>query len=144
MLNKAILMGRLTRDPELRYTGDSNIPVVSFTLAVDRGYARQGEEKQTDFIPITAWRGTAEFVSRNFTKGQLVAVTGRIQVRNYQDKDGNNRTATNVVADEVFFAEPKRNNSGAPGSAPAFGGGAYNAPADDGFMSVDTADDLPF
>ena len=144
MLNKAILMGRLTRDPELRYT-DANIPVVSFTLAVDRGYAKQGEERQTDFIPITAWRGTAEFVSRNFTKGQLVAVTGRIQVRNYQDKDGNNRTATNVVADEVFFAEPKRNNGGAPSSS-AFGGGGsnYSAPADDGFMSVDTADDLPF
>ena len=142
MLNKAILMGRLTRDPEIRYT-DANIPVVSFTLAVDRGYAKQGEERQTDFIPITAWRGTAEFVSRNFTKGQLVAVTGRIQVRNYQDKDGNNRTATNVVADEVFFAEPKRNNGGAPASN-AFGGGSYSAPADDGFMSVDTADDLPF
>lgn len=145
MLNKAILMGRLTRDPELRYTGDANIPVVSFTLAVDRGYARQGEERQTDFIPITAWRSTAEFVNRNFTKGQLVAVTGRIQVRNYQDKDGNNRTATNVVADEVFFAEPKRNNSGSTsGGSSVFGGGAYGAAADDGFMPVDTADDLPF
>lgn len=142
MLNKAILMGRLTRDPEIRYT-ESNIPVVSFTLAVDRGYAKQGEEKQTDFIPISAWRATAEFVSRNFTKGQLVAVTGRIQVRNYQDKEGNQRTATSVVADEVFFAEPKRNNGGSPASS-AFGGGNYSAPSDDGFMSVDTADDLPF
>lgn len=107
MLNKSILMGRLTRDPELRYT-QTNIPVVSFTLAVDRSYKKDNEQ-QADFINIVAWRGTAEFVSKWFKKGQLVAVSGRIQSRNFTDKDGNNRTAFEVVADECFFAEGKKN-----------------------------------
>lgn len=106
MLNKSILMGRLTRDPELRYT-QTNIPVVSFTLAVDRSYKKDNEQ-QADFINIVAWRGTAEFVSKWFKKGQLVAVSGRIQSRNFTDKDGNNRTAVEVVADECFFAEGKK------------------------------------
>lgn len=141
MLNKAILMGRLTKAPELRYTNEQ-IPVASFTLAVDRGYAKKDEERQTDFIPITAWRGTAEFVNRNFTKGQLVAVTGRIQVRNYEDKEGNKRTSTSVVANEVFFAEAKRNNNNQSSGA-AYGGGSYSAD-EDGFMEVSSSDDLPF
>lgn len=110
MLNKVILMGRLTSDPELRHT-QSNIPVASFALAVDRGYKKDNDAVNTDFINIVAWRGTAEFVSKWFTKGQLVAVSGRLQVRSYKDKDGNNRTATEVVADEAFFAESKRNNT---------------------------------
>jgi single-strand DNA-binding protein len=99
-------MGRLTKEPELRHT-QSDIPVVSFTLAVDRGFSK-GEERQADFINIVAWRGTAEFVSKWFSKGQLVAVSGRIQSRTYKDRDGNNRAAVEVVADEVFFAENKR------------------------------------
>lgn len=111
MLNKSILMGRLTRDPELRHT-QSNIPVASFTLAVDRGY--KNDNQQTDFINIVAWRGTAEFVSKWFKKGQLVAVSGRIQSRNYTDGSGNNRTAVEVVADECFFAESKGGNQSAP------------------------------
>ena len=102
MLNKVILMGRLTKEPELRHT-QSDVPVVSFTLAVDRGFKSDGQS--VDFINIVAWRGTAEFVSKWFTKGQLVAVSGRLQVRSYKDRDGNGRTATEVVADEVFFAE---------------------------------------
>ncbi|MBE6965959.1 MAG: single-stranded DNA-binding protein [Ruminococcaceae bacterium] len=111
MLNKVILMGRLTRDPELRATA-ADISVATFTLAVDRGVKRPepGEmvTRQTvDFINIVAWRGTAEFVCRWFSKGQLVAVSGRLQVRNYEDREGNKRTATEVVADEVFFAEKK-------------------------------------
>lgn len=109
MLNKAILMGRLTAEPELRQTANGT-SVVSFTLAVDRSYARQGEERQTDFINIVAWRQTAEFVAKWFHKGQLVAVSGRIQTRNYEDKQGNKRTATDIVADEVFFAESKRDS----------------------------------
>lgn len=109
MLNKVVLMGRLTRDPELKHT-QSNTSVTSFTLAVDRGYARPGEEKQTDFIDIVAWRQTAEFVTRYFRKGQLVAVTGRLQARKWQDNQGNNRTTYEVVADEVFFAESKRDS----------------------------------
>ena len=108
MLNKTILMGRLTKEPELRHT-QSDIPVVSFTLAVDRGYSRNKDAQQTaDCINVVAWRGTAEFVSKWFSKGQLVAVSGRLQARTYKDKDGNNRIATEVVADEVFFAESKK------------------------------------
>lgn len=105
-MNKVVLMGRLTKAPELRHT-QSDIPVVTFTLAVDRGF-KNGEERQADFINIVAWRGTAEFVSKWFSKGQLVAVSGRIQSRTYKDRDGNNRAAVEVVADEVFFAESKR------------------------------------
>ena len=104
MLNKAILMGRLTADPELRHT-QSNIPVTSFTLAVDRSF---GKEKQTDFLDIVAWRNTAEFVAKWFSKGMLVAVSGRMQTRTWEDKQGNKRKTTEVVADEVFFAEGKR------------------------------------
>ncbi len=124
MLNKVILMGRLTRAPELRHT-QSNIPVVSFTLAVDRGYKKdtsstasgspshQGEGyASVDFINIVAWRGTAEFISKWFSKGQLVAVSGMLQTRTYEDRAGNKRTATEVVADEVYFAESKRNGAG--------------------------------
>ena len=106
MLNKAILMGRLTRDPELRYT-QNNTPVVTFTLAIDRSYSR-GQERQTDFIDIVAWRRTAEFVSQWFTKGMLAVVVGSIQSRRWQDKHGNNRTSIEVVADEVQFGESKR------------------------------------
>ena len=125
MLNKAVLMGRLTRDPELRHT-QSQVPVATFTLAVDRGYSRNNESGQTtDFINIVAWRNTAEFVSKWFRKGQLVAVTGRIQVRNWTDRDNNKRTTTEIIADECFFAESRRDSGAASGDAP------YSAPADD-------------
>ena len=106
MLNKAILMGRLTRDPKLRYT-QNNTPVATFTLAIDRSYSR-GQERQTDFIDIVAWRRTAEFVSQWFTKGMMAVVVGSIQSRRWQDKNGNNRTSIEVVADEVQFGESKR------------------------------------
>lgn len=105
MLNKVILMGRLTKDPELRHT-QTGLPVVSFALAVDRGFKTDGQN--VDFINIVAWRNTAEFVSKWFTKGQLVAVSGRLQVRSYKDREGYSRVITEVVADEVFFAEKKR------------------------------------
>ena len=107
MLNKVILMGRLTADPELRHT-QSNIPVTSFTLAVERRY---GQEKQTDFLDIVAWRNTAEFVSKWFRKGMLVAVSGRIQTRTWEDKQGNKRKSVEVVADEAFFAESKKDSA---------------------------------
>ena len=107
MLNKTILMGRLTADPELRRT-QNNTSVTSFTLAVNRSFARQGEQPQTDFIDIVAWSATAEFVSKWFRKGMLVAVAGRIQTRTYEDRQGNKRKAVEVVAEEVHFAEPKR------------------------------------
>ena len=150
MLNKAILMGRLTKDPELRHT-QSNIPVASFTLAVDRGYSKNNAEGQqpVDFINIVAWRGTAEFVSKWFRKGQLVAVTGRIQVRNWTDRDNNNRTTCEIVADECFFAESKRDS--AP-SADAFPFGGSPAPQAAPTMPnmaqfeelLDGDEDLPF
>jgi len=127
MLNKIVLMGRLTRDPELKHT-QSNTSVTSFTLAVDRSFARQGEERQTDFIDVVAWRSTAEFVTRYFRKGQLVAVSGRLQTRKWQDNQGNNRTAYEVVADEVFFAESRRDSSGGADYQPS-GPSSYAPPA---------------
>lgn len=105
MLNNVVLMGRLTKDPELRQT-PQGVSVAQFSLAVDRNYSK-GEEKQTDFINIIAWRNTADFVSKYFTKGQLVAIRGRLQTRKWQDQSGQKRYATDVVADEVFFAESK-------------------------------------
>ncbi|MCL2002883.1 MAG: single-stranded DNA-binding protein [Oscillospiraceae bacterium] len=114
MLNKIILMGRLTREPELRTT-QSGISVTTFSLAVERDFQR-GEERQTDFIDIVAWRGTADFVHKYFRKGQLVAVTGRLQSRKWEDKEGNKRTSFEVVAEEVHFAERKQDSPsyGAP------------------------------
>ena len=110
MLNKVILMGRLTRDPELRTT-PQGVSVCTFSIAVDRGYVRQGEERQADFINVVAWRSTAEFVSKYFIKGQMIAVVGRIQTRNYDDKDGKKVYVTEVVADNVEFIG-SRNSSG--------------------------------
>ena len=114
MLNKAILMGRLTRDPELKYT-QNNLPVVQFTVAVERNRATQGQEKQTDFINVVAWRKTAEFVSQWFTKGMMIIAEGSIQSRRWQDKEGHNRTTIEVVASAVQFGETKKSreaNSG--------------------------------
>ena len=106
MLNIAAIMGRLTADPELRQT-PNGISVTSFSVAVGRSYVRQGGERETDFINVVAWRSTAEFVCRYFQKGQMIAVNGSIQTRNYVDKNGNNRTAFEIVADNVHFCESK-------------------------------------
>lgn len=106
MLNKAIIMGRLTKEPEIRYT-QSQTAVTSFTLACDRDYGENGH-KQTDFINCVAWRGTAEVVSKYFTKGSMAVVVGRIQVRDWQDNNGNKRQATEIVADSVYFGESKK------------------------------------
>ena len=107
MLNKVILMGRLTRDPELRHT-QSDVPVASFSLAVDRGYSRRDDSQQNvDFINIVAWRNTAEFVSKWFSKGQLVAVSGRLQVRSYTDRDGNKRRSWSVWVERCKFLDSK-------------------------------------
>ena len=112
MLNHIVLMGRLTRDPELRYTG-SNIPVASFSVAVDRDFGRgENGEKQTDFINCVAWRQTGEFVSKYFTKGSMIVVSGRLQIRDYTDREGNRRTAAEVVADNVYFGESRRRDDG--------------------------------
>ena len=130
MLNHITIMGRLTRDPELRRTG-SGVAVASFTLAVDRDYTQQGQEKEADFIDCVAWRQTGEFVSKYFTKGRMAVVSGRLQIRAWTDKDGNKRRTAEVVADNVYFGDSKREDSnhggGSYGSAPA--SSSYGAPA---------------
>ena len=110
MLNRIVLMGRLTRDPELRRT-QSGTAVVSFSIACDRDYAAQGAERETDFIDIVAWRGTAEFVDKYFSKGRIIVVAGRLQIRNWQDKEGNKRRSAEVVADNVYFGDSKRDSA---------------------------------
>ena len=127
MLNHITVMGRLVRDPELRKTA-SDISVVSFTIAVDRDY-KNGDEREADFLSCVAWRGTADFIARNFSKGMMICVDGSVQTRKYEDKEGNKRTAFEIVAQNVYFADSKRNDGGAAQSI-------ADAPADDG--------DLPF
>ena len=118
MLNHIVLMGRLTRDPELRHT-QSGIAVASFTLAVDRDFgSRDGGEKQTDFIDIVAWRNTAEFVSKYFTKGRMAVVSGRLQIRDWTDREGGKRRSAEVVADNVYFGDSKRDGDSAGGQRP--------------------------
>ena len=134
MLNHITIMGRLTRDPELRRTG-SGVAVASFTVAVDRDFGgRDGGEKETDFIDCVAWRQTGEFVSKYFTKGSMIVVSGRLQIRNWNDKDGNKRRTAEVVADNVYFGESKRNSDGGNYAGNSYGGNTYggntyNAPA---------------
>lgn len=118
MLNHITIMGRLTRDPELRRTG-SGIAVASFTVAVDRDYSgRDSGEKETDFIDCIAWRQTGEFVSKYFTEGRMIVVSGRLQVRNWKDKDGNNRRSTEVIADSCYFGDSKKDSPSAQPSPP--------------------------
>ena len=111
MLNKIFIMGRLTRDPELRHT-QSGTAVASFSLAVDRDFKNQNGEKETDFIDVVAWRNSAEFVSRYFTKGRMAVVEGRLQIRSWQDRDGNKRRSAEVVADNVYFGDSKKDGDG--------------------------------
>lgn len=140
MLNKVILMGRLTRDPELKYT-PSNVAVCSFSIAIDRRYARPGEQKQTDFINIVTWRNTAEFVSKYFVKGQMINVCGSLQTRTWDDAQGVKHYATEVVADEVNFCGDNRSGAVQQDNSQGFN----QAPANNsGFAPMDTDDDLPF
>ena len=128
MLNHITIMGRLTRDPELRRTG-SGIAVASFTVAVDRDFGgRDGGERETDFIDCVAWRQTGEFVSKYFTKGRMAVVSGRLQIRNWTDKDGNKRRSAEVVADNVYFGDSKRDgeSSGSSYGGNAYGGSSYS------------------
>lgn len=152
MLNVSILMGRLTADPELRRT-PSGVSVTTFTVAVNRSYVKQGGERQTDFIDVVAWRSTAEFVSKYFRKGQMIAVQGSIQTRTYEDKQGNNRKVVEVQADKVFFADSKgssrsgqQNGSySAPDyAAPSAMPSSFSQGSSDDFAVVDDEGDLPF
>ena len=184
-MNKAILMGRLTRDPEVRYS-QNNLAVCNYTLAIDRRFSKQGEEKQTDFIPIVTFGKTAEFCEKYFRKGQQVAVSGRIQTRTWDDNEGRKRYVTEVIAEDCFFADSRRPESGGDYGARPEEYGYYpqmnpNAPtdmartpdesdipassgfdavestpgkttqeqhsdsgADDGFVPVESENDLPF
>lgn len=144
MLNKIILMGRLTRDPELRRT-QSGTAVTSFSIAVDRDFKSQGGEKETDFIDIVAWRNTAEFVSKYFTKGRMAVVEGRLQIRDWTDRDGGKRRSAEVIAENVYFADSKRDDAPASGYNP--GGstyGGYSGGSND-FAEIGEEDgELPF
>ena len=150
MLNHIVIMGRLTRDPELRRTG-SGVAVTSFTVAVDRDFGKtENGERETDFIDCVAWRQTGEFVSKYFAKGRMAVVSGRLQIRNWTDKDGNKRRTAEVVADNVYFGDSKREGEGGGFAAPAgnsFGGysaPAASAPASDFAMLDDNDAQLPF
>ena len=121
MLNKIIIMGRLTRDPELRRT-QSGTAVTSFSIACDRDFKSQSGEKETDFIDVVAWRNTAEFVSKYFSKGRMAVVEGRLQIRDWTDREGGKRRSAEVVADNVYFGDSKRDGGG------EYGGGSYGAP----------------
>ena len=127
MLNHIVIMGRLTRDPELRRTG-SGVAVASFSVAVERDFgSRDGGEKETDFIDCVAWRQTGEFVSKYFTKGRMIVVSGRLQIRSWTDKDGNKRRTAEVVADNVYFGDSRRDsdNAGNTYGGNAYGGNSY-------------------
>lgn len=149
MLNRAILMGRITKSPELKTT-PNGVPVIQISIAVDRDYTPKGQEKQTDFIDVVAWRNTAEFISKYFEKGQLIALAGSIQTRSYTDNQGNKRSVTEVIADQAYFAGSKKESgnlasreSGAD-TVPAY---ESRLPADalGDFEEIDTDDsELPF
>lgn len=149
MLNCAVLMGRLVADPELRTT-PNGISVTTFRIAVDRSYVRQGEERQADFIDIVAWRQTADFVTRYFRKGSMIAVQGSIQTRSYEDKMGNKRTAVEVVADNVSFCGSKSESgttggAARPAAAPAAPAASFSTGGMGDFESIEDDDDsLPF
>jgi len=142
-MNKVILMGRLTRDPEVRYTQTNNKLVASFSLAVNRRFARQGEERQADFINVVAWDKTGEFCSKYFKKGQQVGVIGRIQTRNWDDENGQKHYVTEVIAEETYFADSKRD--GDSGISNGFENSFGTSIAQNAEFQVDSSDDdLPF
>lgn len=143
-MNKVVLIGRLTRDPELRFTAGSGSAVTTFTLAVDRNFKNKDGQKEADFIPIVVWNKLAEVIANNVTKGRLVAVSGRIQTRTYEGNDGQKRYVTEVVADDFQFLDKKDGNSPSaprPASTGAPAGG--NLPDED-FFPADGEDDIPF
>lgn len=136
MLNRIIVMGRMTRDPELRRT-NSGTAVASFTVAVDRDFKSQSGEKETDFIDVVVWRNTAEFVSKYFSKGRMAVVEGRLQLRDWTDKDGNKRRSAEIVADNVYFGDSKRDGGDTVQSEP-------QSEPQSGFSEVEDDGDLPF
>ena len=142
MLNRIVLMGRLTRDPELRHT-QAGKAVASFTLAVDRDFSSNDGKKETDFIEIVAWRNTAEFASKYFTKGRMVAVSGRLQIRDWTDKEGNKRRTAEVVADNAYFADSKK-DAAPSGESKLDSFSAYAEANLEDFTVVEDDGELPF
>ena len=140
-MNKVILMGRLTRDPEVRYTQTNNTLVASFSLAVNRRFTRPGEERQADFINIVAWSKLGEFCSKYFKKGQQVGIIGRLQVRNWEDEQGQKRYVTEVVAEEAYFADSKRDGADSTSFENTFGSNISSSSSE---FEVTSSDDLPF
>lgn len=142
MLNKIVIMGRLTRDPEMRQTG-SGTSVTSFSLAVERDYSgRDGGEKQTDFIDVVAWRHTAEFVDKYFAKGDMAAVSGRLQIRDWTDKDGNKRRSAEVIVNSIYFGDSKKDGDSSTGNYRAAGAPVDVSASD--FTDVEDDGELPF
>lgn len=151
-MNKVMLLGRLTRDPEIRYSANQ-VAVTRFSVAVNRRFVKPGEERQADFFNCVCFRSTAEFVSKYFVKGQQLALVGTLQSRKWDDENGKSHTAIEVVAEEVYFADSKRERDGASQSSGFENSGGYTAPTapahapdfsdDDGFMPIDD-DNLPF
>ena len=139
-MNKVILMGRLTKEPEVRYTQTSNTLVASFTLAVNRRFVKQGEERQADFINIVAWSKIGEFCSKYFSKGQQVGIIGRLQTRNWEDDQGQKHYITEVIAEEAYFAEGKRNSNTSSDPFAASSGETVNG----NDFDISSDDDLPF
>ena len=140
-MNKVILMGRLTRDPEVRYTQTNNTLVASFSIAVNRRFTRPGEERQADFINIVAWSKLGEFCSKYFRKGQQVGIIGRLQVRNWEDEQGQKRYVTEVVAEEAYFADSKKDGADSSNFENTFG---TNVASSSPEFEVTSSDDLPF
>lgn len=155
MLNVVVLTGRLVADPELKHTS-SDLPVTSFSIAVNRKFVKSGEERQADFIDIVAWRSTAEFICKYFKKGNLIAIEGSIQTRTYQDKDGKNRKVFEVIANNVHFVESKKdseynqenynnyNNNYSNNSHKSPDLSPYSSGDDSDFEAIDSDEDLPF
>lgn len=153
MLNHITIMGRLVRDPELRRTG-SGVAVASFTVAVDRDYKAEGQDRETDFIDCVAWRGTGEFVNKYFRRGSMIVVDGRLQIRSWTDKEGNKRRTAEILADNIYFGDSKKSDSSSSGGdygGDSYGSNSYggysapsNAPGSD-FAELDDDDaQLPF
>lgn len=139
MLNKVILMGRLTSDPELKQT-PNGVSVTSFSLAVERNFTSKGAERQTDFINCVAWRQTAEFISHYFAKGRLMAVEGSLQVRNYVDKNENKRQAVEVIVDQAYFADSTKSDDNGAIATPV----SFNSNSVEDSQDIDEDDDMPF
>jgi single-strand DNA-binding protein len=143
-MNKVVLIGRLTRDPELRFTAGSGIAVSTFTLAVDRNYVGQSGQKEADFIPIVCWRKLAEIVANNLSKGKLIAVSGSIQTRKYQAQDGSNKYVTEVVADDVRFLDSSNKKTQGQPAREESGLGGFEDNNTGGFFPIEGDDDIPF